>query len=143
MLGEHRAKRVKELSGGMKRKLSLALAIVTKPRLLILDEPTSGLDVESRQQLWELIKKLKCQLKLFGRMCSGLSPKSFRAGRVTAIMKIGDPLGQVMLAGEWKSLSVLRYVNEEVVDPYRILDMQLEASDNEASAEDDDKSDDG
>jgi len=48
-----------ELSGGMKRKLSLAIAIVTKPKLLILDEPTSGLDVESRQQLWGLIKTLK------------------------------------------------------------------------------------
>jgi len=43
----------------MKRKLSLALAIVTKPSLLILDEPTSGLDVESRRQIWELIRRLK------------------------------------------------------------------------------------
>lgn len=49
MLSEHRGKRVKELSGGMKRKLSLAMAIVSNPKLLILDEPTSGLDVESRQ----------------------------------------------------------------------------------------------
>ena len=48
MLLEHRDKRVSELSGGMKRKLSLAMAIVTKPKLLILDEPTSGLDTESR-----------------------------------------------------------------------------------------------
>ena len=47
------------LSGGMKRKLSLAMAIVTKPNLIILDEPTSGLDVESRRQVWALIKKLK------------------------------------------------------------------------------------
>ena len=49
MLTEFKDKIVKELSGGMKRKLSLAMAIVTKPKLIILDEPTSGLDVESRK----------------------------------------------------------------------------------------------
>ena len=43
----------------MKRKLSLAMAIVTKPKLLILDEPTSGLDVDSRSNIWNLIKELK------------------------------------------------------------------------------------
>lgn len=59
MLIEHKDKRVKQLSGGMKRKLSLGMAIVTKSKLLILDEPTSGLDVESRQQVWQLIKQLK------------------------------------------------------------------------------------
>lgn len=59
MLTEHQEKKVKELSGGMKRKLSLALAIVSKPKLIILDEPTSGLDIESRKQVWELIKKIK------------------------------------------------------------------------------------
>jgi len=59
MLTEHAHKKVKELSGGMKRKLSLAMAIVTKPNVIILDEPTSGLDVESRRQVWELIKRIK------------------------------------------------------------------------------------
>jgi len=59
MLTEHQEKRVKALSGGMKRKLSLAMAIVTRPKVLILDEPTSGLDVESRRQTWELIKRIK------------------------------------------------------------------------------------
>jgi ABC-2 type transport system ATP-binding protein len=49
MLTEHKDKMTKELSGGMKRKLSLAMAIVTKPKVLILDEPTSGLDVASRR----------------------------------------------------------------------------------------------
>jgi len=59
MLKEFTDKRVKELSGGMKRKLSLAMAIVTKPKVIILDEPTSGLDVQSRRQVWELIKRIK------------------------------------------------------------------------------------
>jgi ATP-binding cassette subfamily A (ABC1) protein 3 len=59
MLTEHQQKRVMELSGGMKRKLSLAMAIVTRPKVIILDEPTSGLDVESRRQTWELIKRIK------------------------------------------------------------------------------------
>ena len=49
MLREHKDKVAKELSGGMKRKLSLAMAIVTKPNVIILDEPTSGLDVQSRR----------------------------------------------------------------------------------------------
>ena len=59
MLTEFKDKISKELSGGMKRKLSLAMATVTKPKLLILDEPTSGLDIESRKQIWELIKTIK------------------------------------------------------------------------------------
>jgi len=59
MLGEHQNKISKTLSGGMKRKLSLAMALVGDSRLIILDEPTSGLDVESRRQVWALIKKIK------------------------------------------------------------------------------------
>jgi ABC-2 type transport system ATP-binding protein len=59
MLSEFKDKLVKELSGGMKRKLSLAMAIVSRPKLIILDEPTSGLDIESRKQVWELIKRIK------------------------------------------------------------------------------------
>jgi ABC-type multidrug transport system ATPase subunit len=49
MLTEFADKIAKNLSGGMKRKLSLAMAIVSKPKLIILDEPTSGLDIESRK----------------------------------------------------------------------------------------------
>ena len=52
MLSEHKDKLVNQLSGGMKRKLSLAMAIVSEPQLIILDEPTSGLDVESRKNIW-------------------------------------------------------------------------------------------
>ena len=49
MLTRHRDKKPIEMSGGMKRKLSLALALIGKAKTIILDEPTSGLDVESRR----------------------------------------------------------------------------------------------
>ena len=48
----------KTYSGGMRRRLDLALALVAEPPVLILDEPTTGLDVRSRQQMWEVIREL-------------------------------------------------------------------------------------
>ncbi|MGW6442351.1 ABC transporter ATP-binding protein [Lentzea sp. NPDC055074] len=55
----HRASvRVKQLSGGERRRLDLALALLGKPEVLFLDEPTTGLDPESRRNTWELIRAL-------------------------------------------------------------------------------------
>jgi ABC-2 type transport system ATP-binding protein len=52
---------VENLSGGMQRRLSMALALVHHPKLMILDEPTTGLDVEARYEIWELIRNLQQQ----------------------------------------------------------------------------------
>ncbi|XP_077494076.1 phospholipid-transporting ATPase ABCA3-like [Amblyomma americanum] len=48
--------RPKELSGGMKRRLSIAITLVSKPDLLILDEPTTGMDPETRRTVWDVMK---------------------------------------------------------------------------------------
>lgn len=52
-------KRAKTLSGGYARRLSIAAAVITEPKLLILDEPTLGLDVIARRELWKLINARK------------------------------------------------------------------------------------
>ena len=58
-LGKVKNKKAAELSGGWQRKLSIALALVTNPKLLFLDEPTLGLDVIARRELWRVIEDLK------------------------------------------------------------------------------------
>lgn len=52
---------VDTLSGGMQRRLSIAIALVHQPKLVILDEPTTGLDIEARYEVWEFIRQLKTQ----------------------------------------------------------------------------------
>lgn len=57
-------KKSSKLSGGWQRKLSIALALVTKPKILFLDEPTLGLDVIARRELWNTIKDLKSHMTI-------------------------------------------------------------------------------
>jgi ABC-2 type transport system ATP-binding protein len=57
-LSEAAQRKVGEYSGGMKRRLDLALALVHRPRILFLDEPTTGLDIQSRTALWDEVARL-------------------------------------------------------------------------------------
>ena len=58
-LGRQAHNKVGGFSGGMKRRLSLAIAAIGDPKIILLDEPTTGLDPKVRQQVWALIEKLK------------------------------------------------------------------------------------
>jgi ABC-2 type transport system ATP-binding protein len=60
-LTEKRNDRTRTLSGGMKRRLILARALMHRPRLLILDEPTAGVDVELRLELWHYVQRINSE----------------------------------------------------------------------------------
>jgi ABC-2 type transport system ATP-binding protein len=60
-LTNKRHERTRTLSGGMKRRLTLARALMHRPRLLILDEPTAGVDIELRLELWNYIEKINSE----------------------------------------------------------------------------------
>ncbi|RKS85074.1 ABC-2 type transport system ATP-binding protein [Orbus hercynius] len=60
-LWEKRNSRARMLSGGMKRRLMIARALVHEPRLLILDEPTAGVDIELRRSMWDFLRHINQQ----------------------------------------------------------------------------------
>ena len=56
------AKKASKLSGGWQRRLSIAMALISDPKILFLDEPTLGLDVIARSELWDIIRGLKSRM---------------------------------------------------------------------------------
>lgn len=60
-LWEKRKERARNLSGGMKRRLMIARALMHEPQLLILDEPTAGVDIELRRSMWEFLKEINSE----------------------------------------------------------------------------------
>ena len=63
-LDEVLRQKAKTLSGGWKRRLSIAIGLISKPQILFLDEPTLGLDVIARRELWKIIRSLKGKITI-------------------------------------------------------------------------------
>jgi ABC-2 type transport system ATP-binding protein len=91
---------MRQLSGGMKRRVLVAQALVHRPPVIVLDEPTAGVDVELRQTLWQFIAKLNKQghtvlltthyLEEAEALCSRIA--MLQAGRVVALERTSDLL---------------------------------------------------
>ena len=91
---------MRQLSGGMKRRVLVAQALVHKPQVIVLDEPTAGVDVELRQTLWQFIAKLNKQgstvlltthyLEEAEALCSRIA--MLKQGRVVALAQTSDLL---------------------------------------------------
>lgn len=88
----------KKLSGGQSRRLSIALAMITKPKILFLDEPTLGLDVKARKILWDTIEKLKNKMTII-LTTHYLEEVEFLADRIAIISK-----GKIKVCGNLQEI---------------------------------------
>jgi len=107
---------VRELSGGMMRRLALARALVNEPDLLILDEPTTGLDPQTRHQLWGKLSALKRQ----GVTIVLTTHYMEEAAQLCDRLIIVDH-GRILVEGRPRDL-VARYVGNEVIDSSPVSD---------------------
>lgn len=86
-LNEYLNKKSSKLSGGYKRRLSIAMALITEPQVLFLDEPTVGLDVIARSELWDIIRSLKGEVTIF--LTTHYMEEAEKLSDRVAIMKSG------------------------------------------------------
>ena len=104
--------RIQELSGGMKRRLVLARALVNNPDLLFLDEPTTGLDPQARHQMWEKLRLLLRQ----GKTILLTTHFMDEAERLCDRLKIIDH-GRTLAEGRPQAL-IAEHIEPEVVEVY-------------------------
>lgn len=107
-LSSEKNARVQSFSGGMKRRMSLAIAAIGNPKVIFLDEPTTGLDPKVRQQIWELIEKLKKNKSII------LTTHSMEEADILA-----DRLS-VMVKGKLKCVGTSLYLKQKYGDGHRI-----------------------
>jgi lipooligosaccharide transport system ATP-binding protein len=125
-LVDRRETRVDKLSGGMRRRLLIARALVHQPRLVLMDEPTVGLDPQVRQQLWALIDQLRYEGTTI-LMSTHYIEEAQRLADTVLIMSHG----QAVARGKPADL-VLEYAGTEVLEVYgppkRLAEVESEAS---------------
>jgi lipooligosaccharide transport system ATP-binding protein len=125
-LADRRDTRVDKLSGGMRRRLLIARALVHQPRLVLMDEPTVGLDPQVRQQLWALIDRLRYEGTTI-LMSTHYIEEAQRLADTVLIMSHGEGVAR----GKPADL-VLEHAGREVLEVYgppkRLAEVESEAS---------------
>jgi len=119
-LGDRQGSLVSRLSGGMKRRLTIARALVHSPRILFLDEPTVGLDAGIRRRIWALIKKIQNNGTTIFLTTHYIEEAEFLAERVAfldegRIIAVDTPQALIARQGTW---AIDRVVDDDIKTVY-------------------------
>lgn len=109
-LTDHKLRHVETLSGGMKRRLTIARSLINQPDLLILDEPTSGLDPQARLWIWNYFENLKAQKKTMILTTHYMEEAERLCDRVAIVDQ-----GVILDSGSPRSL-IEKHIGTEVVE---------------------------
>ncbi|MDF9762191.1 ABC transporter ATP-binding protein [Peribacillus simplex] len=125
-LTEAKDKAVSNYSGGMRRRLDLAMSLVGNPEMIFLDEPTTGLDPNSRQELWNMIKEMKSQGKTIFLTTQYLEEADYLADQIGflregKIVASGTPDEMKRIAGADKLLLVFNR-NQDAEKALKLLE---------------------
>jgi lipooligosaccharide transport system ATP-binding protein len=121
--------RIDELSGGMKRRLMIARALLHEPRLLVLDEPTTGLDPQVRQEIWQKLEELR---RVSGVTILLSTHYMDEAEKLCERLVVIDQ-GRILAAGAPRDL-VLSKVSRYALEVRDVVDLPLRATTNGISA---------
>ena len=111
-LDSSKDKKVSTYSGGMRRKLDIAMSLVHKPSIIFLDEPTTGLDPQSRKAMWDIVKSLKKSGVTIFLTTQYLEEAEFLADHIAILQE-----GKIMLEGTPQQLKMTL--------PKHVLEVQL------------------
>lgn len=121
-LWDKRNNKSRELSGGMKRRLMIARALIHKPKLLILDEPTAGVDIELRRSMWEFMQQINREENTTIILTTHYLEEAEQLCRYIAILDHGE----IRINTEMKELLTQLSVETFVFDLEKPLPIELE-----------------
>lgn len=111
---------VETLSGGMQRRLNIAVALVHQPKLVILDEPTTGLDIEARYEVWELIRQLQKQ-GITVLLTTHLLDEAERLSNRIGILKSGQIIAEGSIAQLRQRIAAAEIVVVQTSEPKKAI----------------------
>lgn len=118
-LQEKRDTSIEHLSGGMKRRLILARALINRPRLLVLDEPTVGLDPQARHIIWDRLKSLKSKKVTIVLTTHYLDEAAYLCDRLVIM-----DYGKILLEGKPAEI-VRKYIGTDIVEAENNPDVEI------------------